>query len=113
MSNGIFSAHFNKSRYENMLLCPTLDNILYNVQRQGKISFYVRSNSLFVALRLLTAYLDDSCKLVQLTYFVVVLTTLSMARKQPLLDQLLRWLPTMSESFDYLSSHSLILIAGC
>jgi hypothetical protein len=29
-------------RYENMLLCPILDNILYNVQRQGKISFYVR-----------------------------------------------------------------------
>lgn len=29
------------SRYENMQLLPTLDNILYNVQRQGKISFYV------------------------------------------------------------------------
>lgn len=27
--------------YENMLLLPTLDNVLYNVQRQGKISFYV------------------------------------------------------------------------
>ncbi|KAG6916324.1 hypothetical protein DXG01_007374 [Tephrocybe rancida] len=26
--------------YENMQLLPTLDNILYNVQRQGKISFY-------------------------------------------------------------------------
>ena len=31
----------NLLRYENMLLCPTLDNILNNVQRQGKISFYV------------------------------------------------------------------------
>jgi len=25
-----------------MNLLPTLDNVLYNVQRQGKISFYVR-----------------------------------------------------------------------
>ena len=25
-----------------MMLLPTLDNVLYNVQRQGKISFYVR-----------------------------------------------------------------------
>jgi len=30
------------SRYENMQLLPTMDNILYNVQRQGKVSFYVR-----------------------------------------------------------------------
>ncbi|KAL0960980.1 hypothetical protein HGRIS_005977 [Hohenbuehelia grisea] len=29
--------------YENMQLLPTLDNILYNVQRQGKISFYMTS----------------------------------------------------------------------
>ncbi|KAF8903173.1 branched-chain alpha-keto acid dehydrogenase E1-alpha subunit [Gymnopilus junonius] len=27
--------------YENMQLLPTLDNVLYNVQRQGKISFYM------------------------------------------------------------------------
>ncbi|KAI0051109.1 branched-chain alpha-keto acid dehydrogenase E1-alpha subunit [Auriscalpium vulgare] len=27
--------------YENMVLLPTVDNLLYNVQRQGKISFYV------------------------------------------------------------------------
>jgi hypothetical protein len=27
--------------YENMVLLPTVDNILYNLQRQGKISFYV------------------------------------------------------------------------
>ncbi|KDR82883.1 hypothetical protein GALMADRAFT_238516 [Galerina marginata CBS 339.88] len=27
--------------YENMMLLPTLDNVLYNVQRQGKISFYM------------------------------------------------------------------------
>jgi len=27
--------------YENMQMLPTLDNILYNVQRQGKISFYM------------------------------------------------------------------------
>ncbi|KAG6841692.1 hypothetical protein C0991_007962 [Blastosporella zonata] len=30
--------------YENMQLLPTLDNILYNVQRQGKISFYMTSH---------------------------------------------------------------------
>lgn len=28
--------------YEYMQLLPTLDNVLYNIQRQGKISFYVR-----------------------------------------------------------------------
>ncbi|KAG6333303.1 hypothetical protein ID866_5790 [Astraeus odoratus] len=26
--------------YEQMMLLPTMDNVLYNVQRQGKISFY-------------------------------------------------------------------------
>ncbi|KAG6813575.1 hypothetical protein H0H92_009619 [Tricholoma furcatifolium] len=30
--------------YENMQLLPTLDNVLYNVQRQGKISFYMTSH---------------------------------------------------------------------
>ncbi|RDB17954.1 2-oxoisovalerate dehydrogenase subunit alpha, mitochondrial [Hypsizygus marmoreus] len=30
--------------YENMQLLPTLDNILYNVQRQGKISFYMTAH---------------------------------------------------------------------
>ncbi|KAJ2916143.1 hypothetical protein MD484_g4274, partial [Candolleomyces efflorescens] len=32
---------FAKRLYENMMLLPTLDNVLYNVQRQGKISFYM------------------------------------------------------------------------
>ncbi|KIM80962.1 hypothetical protein PILCRDRAFT_72484, partial [Piloderma croceum F 1598] len=32
---------FARRIYENMLLCPTLDNLLYNIQRQGKISFYM------------------------------------------------------------------------
>lgn len=36
--------------YENMLLLPTLDTVLYNVQRQGKISFYVRVPSASVVL---------------------------------------------------------------
>jgi 2-oxoisovalerate dehydrogenase E1 component alpha subunit len=30
-----------RSSYENMVMLPIVDNILYNVQRQGKISFYV------------------------------------------------------------------------
>lgn len=30
--------------YTNMQLLPTLDNILYNVQRQGKISFYMTAH---------------------------------------------------------------------
>ena len=33
---------FARRLYENMMLLPTLDNVLYNAQRQGKISFYVR-----------------------------------------------------------------------
>lgn len=36
---------FAVKMYENMLLLPTLDTVLYNVQRQGKISFYVRVHS--------------------------------------------------------------------
>ncbi|KAF8798931.1 branched-chain alpha-keto acid dehydrogenase E1-alpha subunit [Phlegmacium glaucopus] len=32
---------FARRLYENMMLLPTLDNVLYNVQRQGKISFYM------------------------------------------------------------------------
>lgn len=32
-------------RYENMLLLPTADTLLNNVQRQGKISFYMTSVS--------------------------------------------------------------------
>ncbi|KAG8837789.1 hypothetical protein FRC18_008051 [Serendipita sp. 400] len=32
---------FARKLYETMSLCPELDNVLYNVQRQGKISFYV------------------------------------------------------------------------
>jgi len=30
--------------YENMQLLPTLDNVLNNIQRQGKISFYMTSH---------------------------------------------------------------------
>ncbi|KAF5382627.1 hypothetical protein D9615_003015 [Tricholomella constricta] len=36
--------NFAHRLYENMQLLPTLDNILYNVQRQGKISFYMTSH---------------------------------------------------------------------
>ncbi|THV05193.1 thiamine diphosphate-binding protein [Dendrothele bispora CBS 962.96] len=32
---------FARKLYENMQLLPNLDNVLYNVQRQGKISFYM------------------------------------------------------------------------
>ncbi|KAJ7625357.1 branched-chain alpha-keto acid dehydrogenase E1-alpha subunit [Mycena polygramma] len=32
---------FARRLYENMQLLPTLDTVLYNVQRQGKISFHV------------------------------------------------------------------------
>ncbi|KAJ6621818.1 hypothetical protein B0H10DRAFT_947688 [Mycena sp. CBHHK59/15] len=34
---------FARRLYENMQLLPTLDTVLYNVQRQGKISFHVGS----------------------------------------------------------------------
>uniref|UniRef100_A0A8H7XT09 2-oxoisovalerate dehydrogenase subunit alpha n=2 Tax=Psilocybe cubensis TaxID=181762 RepID=A0A8H7XT09_PSICU len=32
---------YARKLYEHMQLLPTLDNVLYNVQRQGKISFYM------------------------------------------------------------------------
>ncbi|KJA21197.1 hypothetical protein HYPSUDRAFT_166020 [Hypholoma sublateritium FD-334 SS-4] len=35
---------FARRLYENMQLLPTLDNVLYNVQRQGKISFYMTAH---------------------------------------------------------------------
>jgi hypothetical protein len=44
-----------------MQLLPTLDNILYNVQRQGKISFYVRGHDAFQTLADIS--LDDFCKI--------------------------------------------------
>lgn len=34
---------FARRLYEHMVLLPTVDNVLYNVQRQGKISFYMTS----------------------------------------------------------------------
>jgi len=34
---------YARKLYEHMQLLPTLDNILYNIQRQGKISFYMTS----------------------------------------------------------------------
>ncbi|CAE6450334.1 unnamed protein product [Rhizoctonia solani] len=34
---------FARRVYENMMLLPALDTVLYNVQRQGKISFYMTS----------------------------------------------------------------------
>ena len=54
---------FARRLYENMMLLPTLDNVLYNAQRQGKISFYVRLQyfmSYFMSSHLLP--LDDSRK---------------------------------------------------
>ncbi|KAJ6525236.1 branched-chain alpha-keto acid dehydrogenase E1-alpha subunit [Mycena vulgaris] len=35
---------FARKLYENMQLLPTLDTVLYNVQRQGKISFHMTSH---------------------------------------------------------------------
>jgi len=35
---------FARRLYRNMMLLPTLDNVLYNVQRQGKISFYMTAH---------------------------------------------------------------------
>ncbi|KAF7314557.1 2-oxoisovalerate dehydrogenase subunit alpha [Mycena kentingensis (nom. inval.)] len=35
---------FARRLYENMQLLPTLDTVLYNVQRQGKISFHMTSH---------------------------------------------------------------------
>ncbi|KIY45199.1 branched-chain alpha-keto acid dehydrogenase E1-alpha subunit [Fistulina hepatica ATCC 64428] len=36
--------NYAKKLYEHMQLLPALDNLLYNVQRQGKISFYMTSH---------------------------------------------------------------------
>lgn len=44
-----------------MQLLPNLDNILYNVQRQGKISFYVRLTSHNRVVSNWSA--DDCCEL--------------------------------------------------
>jgi 2-oxoisovalerate dehydrogenase E1 component alpha subunit len=41
---------FARKLYENMQLLPTLDTVLYNVQRQGKISFHVGFSSLVIYL---------------------------------------------------------------
>lgn len=46
-----------------MQLLPTLDNILYNVQRQGKISFYVRAHDASQTIADSDISLDDLCKI--------------------------------------------------
>lgn len=48
------------TRYEYMQLLPTLDNILYNVQRQGKISFYVGAQERYHTFTDIPS--DDLCK---------------------------------------------------
>ncbi len=41
------------------MMLPAMDNILYNVQRQGKISFYVCPQLVLPETLALTALLDD------------------------------------------------------
>ena len=62
-------------RYENMTILPALDTLLYNVQRQGKISFYVGSSKNYNPSACLMHHLDDqrenrsaSCCYAILTY---------------------------------------------
>ncbi|KAJ4482312.1 thiamine diphosphate-binding protein [Lentinula aciculospora] len=50
---------FARKLYENMQLLPNLDNILYNVQRQGKISFYVRYGEEATIIGSAAALADD------------------------------------------------------
>ncbi|KAG8214641.1 thiamine diphosphate-binding protein [Butyriboletus roseoflavus] len=52
---------FAVSRYENMQLLPMMDNILYNVQRQGKISFYYGEEATIVGTAAALAN-DDECQ---------------------------------------------------
>ncbi|KAG9315736.1 thiamine diphosphate-binding protein [Chiua virens] len=47
-------------RYEHMQLLPTMDNILYNVQRQGKISFYYGEEATIIGSAAALAN-DDEC----------------------------------------------------
>jgi len=39
-----FDRSFGRHLYETMSTLPVMDNVLYNVQRQGKISFYMTSH---------------------------------------------------------------------
>lgn len=54
--------HSHIHRYKNMALLPIMDNLLYNIQRQGKISFYVRffPNNRYL-IHLVISKLDDRC----------------------------------------------------
>ena len=80
-----------------MQLLPTLDNILYNVQRQGKISFYV-SPRIFQTRNSIQepARLDDLCKPKRRHF--QYLTAYSMERK-PQSSDLLPLLPWMMSKF--------------
>ncbi|KAG8757289.1 hypothetical protein FRC14_002172 [Serendipita sp. 396] len=51
---------FARKLYETMSLCPELDNVLYNVQRQGKISFYMTSHGEEAAIVGSAAALEDT-----------------------------------------------------
>ena len=50
---------FSRKIYKGMMMLPAMDNILYNVQRQGKISFYVCPQLVLSETLALTALLDD------------------------------------------------------
>ena len=83
-----------------MLQLPIIDNLLYNVQRQGKISFYVCPLLTYVgACRAHCLVTDDrggymlhARKSPETEQF-----SASMARRPPLLDRPRRWQQTMSE----------------
>lgn len=51
---------FARKIYEKMSLLPALDNVLYNVQRQGKISFYMTTHGEEAAVIGSAAGLDDT-----------------------------------------------------
>lgn len=51
------------SRYEHMVQLPIIDNLMYNVQRQGKLAFYVRTPISFVhSLFAHLGFTDDTCR---------------------------------------------------
>ena len=74
-----------------------MDNILYNVQRQGKISFYVSPLEKLILQYRLTTVTDDLCESAQKLCEPLLKAIFSMGRKQALLDPQQPWKQMTSE----------------
>ncbi|KAI0311888.1 branched-chain alpha-keto acid dehydrogenase E1-alpha subunit [Amylostereum chailletii] len=74
-----------RKMYENMVLLPTVDNLLYNIQRQGKISFYYGEEATIIGTAAALAPDDDTRYGPELRHVFAVLTDAGQYREMGVL----------------------------